>query len=217
MKRISHIRRTIVIALGLPLVLISPSGAAYKLDDSVSIPVEAAQTVEVAPPVATPNELIAGVMYDLERFVAKGGAADPAALTRFLDDAVAPVFDFPGLARFAAGRLRGRMTEAQLDSLARGIRTQFLSALARNLGGHIDPMPTVTLREVPAGYSGQAQVRAYVNQPDSPAAALNFRLYESERGWKVFDVTADGNSAATYYRALVQREWRRGRLETLMR
>ncbi|MEW8429523.1 MAG: ABC transporter substrate-binding protein [Candidatus Thiodiazotropha sp.] len=29
---------------------------------------------------------------------------------------------------------------------------------------------------------------------------MDFRFYRSEAGWKVFDVSANGNSAVAYYR-----------------
>jgi phospholipid transport system substrate-binding protein len=37
-------------------------------------------------------------------------------------------------------------------------------------------------------------------------ASIDFRFYQSNEGWKIFDVTANGNSALAYYRQYFNRQ-----------
>lgn len=196
-------------ALAMSL-LATPAGA-YRLADDAPLPSPATALVA-----ATPLALVTDAIAHLEDFVASGGATNPQATREFLTVLATPLFDFEGFGRFSAGRLASRLSDEQMDGVVDSVRAMFLDALAQNLGTFVDPMPQVRIRPVRSSYENQAQVRAHVSRPGAPPVVLDFRLYRHHDGWRVFDVSANGNSAATYFRALVQREWRRDGLAWLL-
>jgi phospholipid transport system substrate-binding protein len=49
-----------------------------------------------------------------------------------------------------------------------------------------------------------------LQNPGSYPARMEFRLYRSADGWKVFDVLAQGRSVLMYYRGQMMRQLRMG-------
>ena len=43
-------------------------------------------------------------------------------------------------------------------------------------------------------------------RPSSYPSKLDFRMYRSDDGWKVYDVVANGRSASAYYRMQLNRK-----------
>lgn len=156
-----------------------------------------------APPVhARPGQLVRAAIHQLTEFLARANNPTPDQIRSFLDRAIAPYFDFDTMARWAAGPLYYRLTPPQQELLAARLRDLFLSALARNLGAYVRPLPRVQVyptRTEP--WARDATVRAVVIPANAYPIQLEFRFYDTPVGWKVFDVSANGVSALAYYRS----------------
>lgn len=158
-------------------------------------------SLDNAPRPATPDQLLRQGVDRLIGFLIGAGNPSPQALRTFLEQEVAPYFDFNYMAQWAAGALYRRMTPAQHQRLAEKLETMFLDALARNLGTYARPLPEIQIFPARAGYSGnEATVDTRVVTDSGVMVNLEFRFYWTGREWKIYDVSANGASAVAFYR-----------------
>ena len=121
-----------------------------------------------------------------------------AQIAEFLDNEIAPYFDFAYMAKWASGSNVSRMPEQQQKAMVTELKTQFLSTMAQKLSG----FDRQTVRYLKPRVSGRNQVELSIaiGNPGTYPARLDFRMYKSKSGWKVYDVSANGSSALVYYR-----------------
>ena len=154
---------------------------------------------QVAP--APPDQLLRQGIDRLSGFIMGGGGASAQHMRAFLDMQVAPYFDFEYMAKWAAGGYYRRLDDTQKQALSYRLRELFLGALTRNLGAYAQPMPEVRVSRARAGRTAyEATVAARVLMTASVSMRLEFRFYWDGAGWRIFDVSANGASAVTYYR-----------------
>lgn len=157
-----------------------------------------------------PFEIVAFGVGELHRFLGTDAAQDSMAIEHFLEESIAPYFDFAAMGRWAAGPFYRRLDEAQREAFHANLQRLFLSSLARNLGGYAQTAPRVQIYP-PASdrWGDEMTVRTRITPHEGYPIAVNFRLYRRGDEWKVFDVAANGFSAVTFYRghfaALVRR------------
>jgi phospholipid transport system substrate-binding protein len=134
----------------------------------------------------------------LTAFLGTGTRANPQQFMAFLEEEIAPYFDFDVMSRWAAGPLWRRMDPAQRAQMKQTLRRMFLGTLARNLANYRHSR----IRYLPSrrGAPGKATVSLRAFQPNGIGMRLDFRMYHDQDGWKVFDVSANGQSAVVYYR-----------------
>lgn len=142
----------------------------------------------------------------LTAFVGQEPRPDEARLARFLDREIAPYFDFPYMARWAAGRLWSGLSPQQRRDFEGRLERMFLEALAQRLTRY-DGQQLRVLRPRP-GRDNEVTVGVAIPNPRGYPARLDFRFYRSADGWKVFDVSANGNSALMYYRQYFRQQRR---------
>jgi phospholipid transport system substrate-binding protein len=153
------------------------------------------------PIAATPDQVIRRGVDRLSGFLVGAQNASPQAIRAFLDHEIAPSFDFAYMARWAAGPMYRRLSDAQHARMTAVLKDLFLSALAKNLGTYAQPTPRVDVYPARTTANGrQATVHARVVSLNGIFSGLNFRFYWSEQGWRIFDVSANGASAVAYYR-----------------
>jgi phospholipid transport system substrate-binding protein len=138
-----------------------------------------------------------------------GGENPPSGdeLNAFLNDEIAPYFDFEYMTESAGGRLYERMQAEEQQAITEKLKNSFLGKMAEKLGGYDNQQ----VRFLPprGGNDGRtAQVSVAVLNPGSYPARLDFRLYRNEGDWKVYDVSANGQSAIVHYRQQLMREMR---------
>lgn len=154
-----------------------------------------------------PAQTLKEGMSKLIAFIKQNPDAD--AVGAFVDEEIAPYFDFDVMARYAAGPSYRQMTEQQKSHLAHSIKGLLLSTLSKRLANYSGqdvryyPPRRVSRNEV--------KVRVGILQPSGYPANVDFRFYHAEGGWKVFDVSANGNSALSYYRQHFARQMRASR------
>ncbi len=156
-----------------------------------------------APPVRAqaepgPAAVAARGLDKLMRFL-ENSDGDLQKLGAFLNREIAPYFDFAYMARVVAGNLWARMDESQRRRLANRIKRQFLATLVERLGDYDrQQVRVVSQRLSPDGRSGV--VTTAIQDPRGYPARMDFRFYRSKSGWKVYDVSANGQSAVVHYR-----------------
>lgn len=148
--------------------------------------------------VSGPAEVLQEGVGKLVAFLKSGGSGNPAQMEAFINHEIAPYFDFAYMARWAAGPRYRMMSPEQHKQLEQALQNMFLSAMAQKLAGYQAGQVRYTPMRTKAGGEVDLGIQAY--QPNGLVTQLDFRLYKSAEGWKVFDVQANGQSALVYYR-----------------
>lgn len=170
-------------------------------------PMEGSAPMGARPPMAGPVMQASAVLKEgmdkLMDFLAKVESTNNLQVAAFLDREIAPYFDFDYMAQWVAGAAYGGMTKEERKALAAQLESDFLSTLARNLAGfdgqQIEMLPPRR------GPRGAVSINVAVMQAGSYPTRLQFKMSDSGDGWKVYDVVANGQSAASYYRVQFQR------------
>ena len=174
-----------------PLYAATAPGVAQK---AMAVPAPAGAQQE-----AEPAMLVERGMNKMLAFLNQEQRPGKDALMAFLSNEISLFFDFPYMAKSAAGPIYRQMNEKQRDRMADNIQQQFLAAMAARLKGYdSQQIRVVSQRYGRGGYT--AKVSVAVLQPQGYPARLDFRFYRAKDGWKVFDVSANGQSAVIHYR-----------------
>ncbi len=122
----------------------------------------------------------------------------------YLDKEIAPYFDFARMARWIAGPRYAAMAEEQREAMVASLEARFLSALSLKVANYQGQQ----IRFLRPGMSrrGTVNVSVGILRPGSYPSKLDFRMYKSDDGWKVYDVVANGRSAVAHYRAEFNRQ-----------
>jgi len=143
-------------------------------------------------------ELRAG-MDKLMAFFKSKKPASTVEIMAFLETEIAPSFDFDYMARMAAGPMARHMNSLQQEQLSAKIKTDFLGALVERLSDYSgQSVKYLTPRHSRGGNRASASVA--IMNPGGYPSRLEFRFYRSNTGWKVYDVSANGQSAVLHFR-----------------
>ena len=159
----------------------------------------ASYTAKPEPKEIEPAMLVEQGMNKMLAFLNQDPRPDEGMLMSFLGNEITLFFDFPYMAKSAAGPLWRHMDRQQRDRMADNIRQQFLAAMGTHLTGYNNQQVRVVSQRYGSG-GNTARVTVAVLQPQGYPARLDFRFYRAKTGWKVFDVNANGQSAVIHYR-----------------
>lgn len=156
--------------------------------------------------IGAPETAVRSTIAALSDFVRENDPSDRVATMAFLERQIAPQIDFDTMARRAAGPMYRGLSPAQRNRIRGRIKEHFLGTLA----GGLMRRGTANVRVVSAipgrfGMGRGATVTVYVGTAGRPTTRLDFRLYPSQAGWKVYDVSANGRSATLFYRDRIRR------------
>jgi len=156
-----------------------------------------------------PGAILKQGVTSLLKFMRQKQRPDPKTLNHFLQTQIAPYFDFDYMARWAAGPAYRSMNEQQRKAMAKKVKEMLLGTLAQRLGSYQNQ----DVRFFRPRRVGENEVKARVGilRAGGYPASIDFRFYRGDSGWKVFDVTANGTSALTYYRRHFAQQLRRQR------
>jgi phospholipid transport system substrate-binding protein len=147
-------------------------------------------------------------MHELLDFLGQKEKPNKLQLAAFLDSSIAPYFDFDYMAKWVAGRRYAAMTTEQRKALAASLESRFLGSLATNLAKYRGQQ--VRYFRPRRGASGTVSVTVGIRSPGSYPSRLEFRMYRSDKGWKIYDVVSNGRSAVAFYRQEARRSSRPG-------
>lgn len=123
----------------------------------------------------------------------------PGQLRQFLEQEIAPYFDFQRMAYWAAGPLNRYFTPEQRQRFNYLLKERFLAAMVEQLTSYHHTQLQY-LRPRGSVAAGDVVLSVRIFGDNTYPVQLDFRLYRAEAGWKVYDVIANGNSAISYYR-----------------
>jgi len=162
------------------------------------------------PQAQTPQVLVHQGVAKLRKFLAQGKGRDNSALSAFVASEIAPYFDFDYMTKWALGPAWRSMPAHARTQAASRLQGHFLKSLAQKVGD-----ARFTRVNIGRSYRGNSRneliVPLTVYRQRGPATRLNFRFYRAKSGWKVFDISANGQSAVVFYRGYFRRIMQRTR------
>ncbi|MCW8825868.1 MAG: ABC transporter substrate-binding protein [Gammaproteobacteria bacterium] len=157
-----------------------------------------------------PAQVLRSGIETLTNYMNKNGNSDPAKLAQYLDQNIAPYFDFRRMASWAAGPSYRYLTKQQRAELTAGIKSEFMGALATRLTGYkrsrieyLRPHGNLTRGNVTLGVK--------IHTGSGYPLRIDFKLYRGKQAWKVYDVVANGASAVSHFRNDYARKFRQRR------
>ncbi|WP_323018958.1 ABC transporter substrate-binding protein [Castellaniella sp.] len=180
----------------------------------------AAQAEHPVDPKAAPDVFLGAVANNMLDAV----KADPLALkgdvshiTALVRQYALPYVDMNKTTRLAAGRYWRQASAAQQGALVQA----FTGTLIRTYSGaftRVTPDTVITLLP----FRGDAQaddavVRTTVSQPNSPAIGVDYRMGQTDTGWKVYDLNVEGIWLIQNYRNQFAQEINRNGIDGLIK
>jgi phospholipid transport system substrate-binding protein len=143
----------------------------------------------------TTQEVLALLKQDKDL---QGG--DQAKVYQLVEAKVLPNFDFNRMTQLAVGKHWPRATAKQKQSLV----TEFRNLLVRTYSASLTQFTNQTVDFKPLALKPEdddVTVRSEIRQPGGQPIPIDYSMNKSAFGWKVYDVSIDGVSLVTNYRA----------------
>ena len=113
---------------------------------------------------------------------------------------ILPNFDFNRMTQLALGKNWPRATAKQKQALV----TEFRNLLVRTYSSSLTEFSNQTVEFKPLAMKPNdtdVTVRSEIRQPGGQPIPIDYSMYKTAFGWKVYDVTIDSVSLVTNYRA----------------
>lgn len=185
----------VVAVASLLSVSVASAGIQVKPEQG-AVPVAAPESAKREAVASNPATELKQGLDTLIQFLHEGPSI--AELGAYLEEKIAPGFDFKFMSQASAGPLYRYMDDTQKARLAKKMEVMFLASLAEKLAMYDNQ--DVAYLPPRRNRRGQVMVSALVNNPGRYPGRIDFRMHQTEDGWKVYDVVGNGASAIAYYR-----------------
>ncbi len=149
-----------------------------------------------------PDELVKGVMLDIQRIIATDKdlqQGDRAKTLKLIEDKALPHFNHVGMTALAVGANWRKATPEQKKRLAAEFRTLLVRTYASSLSAFGDQkFDFRPLRMKPEDTEVTVQVR--VLQSGAQPVPVDYDMEKTANGWKCYDVRVGGISLVVNYR-----------------
>ncbi len=139
-----------------------------------------------------------------------------AKVLQLVEAKVLPQFDFNRMTQLVVGRHWPRATPQQKQALV----TEFRNLLVRTYSTSLSAFSNQTVEFKPLTMKPDATdvtVRSEIRQPGGQPIPIDYAMYKTDFGWKVYDVTIDSVSLVTNYRASFSNTIRQQGIDGLIR
>ncbi|MBU1396813.1 MAG: ABC transporter substrate-binding protein [Gammaproteobacteria bacterium] len=125
---------------------------------------------------------------------------DLTRVHQLVEAKILPNFDFNRMTQLALGRHWPRATAKQKQELVTEFRNLLVRTYSSSLTAFTDQIIEFKPLAMKPGDT-DVTVRSEIRQPGGQPIPINYSFYKTAFGWKVYDVTIDGVSLITNYRA----------------
>lgn len=133
-----------------------------------------------------------------------------------IETKVLPYFDFNRLTRLAAGKYWLSASEEQKRALTKEFQDLLVRTYYNELVSFKDKTIEVKPLRMPPN-DNEATVKTQVIQPGGPPLNLEFSMWKTPQGWKIYDVTVEGIGAAATYRTIFSNDIQRVGMDGLIK
>lgn len=129
---------------------------------------------------------------------------------------VLPHFDFVRMTQLAMGRSWRLASPEQQKLLVREFRSLLVQTYVATFGAYRDQeIEYRPLRAQPG--DTEVVVKSQIRQPGAQPVTIDYRMYRTDAGWKVYDVVVGDLSLVQNYRGSFETEVRKGGIDGLIR
>ncbi|MDH3948800.1 MAG: ABC transporter substrate-binding protein [Gammaproteobacteria bacterium] len=140
---------------------------------------------------------------------------NPDGIYDLVKEVITPHFDFVRISAWVLGKHWRTASKEQKLRFVRAFRTLLVRTYGVALLDYTEQeVRYLPLRDDPA--NGDVIVRSEVIQPNGDAVSLNYRLYQRNEMWKVYDISVDGISLVTNFRTSFATEIKQSSLDGLI-
>lgn len=168
----------------------------------------------------TPVDLVRDTSRQALEMLSKDNGKNSAKVREQLINMVTPKFDFQRMTALAVGKDWRAATPAQKQQLAKEFETllvgTYSATMTRFKNAQIEIKPNVLLNNE----GREAVVKSEVTLPGSAEKKpinVDYTLYKTPQGWKVFNVTVEGGSLVTIYRNQFGEQVRKSGIDGLIK
>jgi phospholipid transport system substrate-binding protein len=144
-----------------------------------------------------------------------GVRSDPARLQRLTEQHAAPRFDFMALARLTLGKHWHSAIAEQKAAFVDAFHQLLVRTYSVSLREYTNQSIEYQLLKR-AGDERRASVRTRIAAPGAAPIVVDYSLYATAEGWKIYDVVIEGVSLVTNYRNSFGDQIRRQGLDGLI-
>ena len=176
-----------------------------------STPVRAADTPPDVLARSTTQEVLAILKQDKE--IQSGNLNK---VYQLVEAKILPNFDFNRMTQLAVGKHWPRATANQKQALV----TEFRNLLVRTYSSSLTAFTNQTVEFRPLTMKPDdtdVTVHSEIRQPGGQPIPIDYSMYKTSFGWKVYDVSIDGVSLVTNYRASFASTIRQGGIDGLIK
>ena len=166
------------------------------------------------PPEALVRKFTAEVLEAIQRDEALQ-AGDRQKALALAEEKILPHVNFREMTRLASGRAWNSASAAQRD----GLVSAFRAMLVRTYANAIDVYRGQTMQVVPVRMppgATEVTVRNRYLSSGKPAIPVDYRMWQTAGGWKIYDIAVDGVSLVLTYRSEFEEEVRRTGVDGLI-
>lgn len=153
-----------------------------------------------AQPIENPITTIQNTLDKLQKFSANKDNTNPALLRGFINKEIIPHFAFDQMTYWIAGPFARRMSATNFQELEARVKKAFLSSLDKHLSAYNASATRVNIQRAQYRGRNEAVVSTLLFGSKQRPDRLDFRMKAQGNSWKIIDITANGMSAAQYYR-----------------
>ena len=139
---------------------------------------------------------------------------DPAYVRGLVNEKIVPHLDFEIMTRLAVGKYWNDASASQRATLVEEFRALLLHTYSKSLGEYKDQR--IDFRPFqPEARDDRAVVRSQFQGDAGQPVPVDYKLRRTD-GWKIYDITIDGISLVTNYRASFGAELEKGGVASLI-
>ena len=159
----------------------------------------------------TTNEVLAILKQDKDL---QNG--NPGKVYQLVEAKILPNFDFNRMTQLVIGKHWLRATAQQKQALV----TEFRNLLVRTYASSLTAFTNQTVDFKPLALKPEdtdVTVRSEIRQPGGQPIPIDYNMYKSPFGWKIYDVTIDSVSLVTNYRSSFSSAIRKNGIDGLIK
>ena len=177
------------------------------------LPAVAAAAQELAPD-ALVRQVTADVLESIQGDAALQ-AGDRKKAIALAEQKVLPHIDFTEATRLALGSWWKTATPAQRERLSKEFRGLLVRTSANAIGGYKGQTMRVLPLKLDAG-ADDVVVRNQFLRPGAPPLRIDYAMYKTPAGWKIYDIVAEGVSLVLTYRTEFDQVVRQSGIDALI-
>jgi len=177
------------------------------------LPAVAAAAQELAPD-ALVRQVTADVLESIQGDAALQ-AGDRKKAIALAEQKVLPHIDFTEATRLALGSWWKTATPAQRERLSTEFRGLLVRTYANAIGGYKGQTMRVLPLKLDAG-ADDVIVRNQFLRPGAPPLRIDYAMYKTPAGWKIYDIVAEGVSLVLTYRTEFDQVVRQSGIDSLI-